>query len=152
MIKAACSRALFPKRNSSVKSINLEPQRDDQMCNLDLLVFSYAVNSEHRSSHSQDNGMQALVIHSGSGIRSLWCNQEHRLPCKHNRSDVRRPGKNLQMVGRISVFFAVCSCRKISLSPRCPGFHHCLAKLRRMPGKRKISGPDAAGFQSVSLE
>src|SRR5271157_2592420 len=40
----------------------------------------------------------------------------------------------------------------LSVSPKSPGFHHCLAKLRRMPGKRKITGSDAAGFQSVSLE
>ena len=106
MIQIACSRVLFPKKNNGVLSVNLKLQPGNRLCNLDLLVFSYAVNSEHRDSYSQDNGMQALVIHPGSGIRSFWCNQEYRLSCKHNRSGVRRPGKNLRMVGVIAVFFA----------------------------------------------
>jgi len=63
MFEIACSHAMFPKKNSGVKSINVEPQLDDQLCNLDLLVFGYAVNSEHRDSYSEDHGMQALVIH-----------------------------------------------------------------------------------------
>ena len=75
-----------------------QPQPGNRLCNLDLLVFSYAVNSEPSASHSQDNGMRALVIHRGSGIRTFWCNQEYRLSSKHNRSGARRP-RNLRMVG-----------------------------------------------------
>jgi hypothetical protein len=63
MTQIACSRALFPKIDSGVQSVNLKPQPGKRLCNLDLLVFSYAVNSERCDSRSQDNGMQALVIH-----------------------------------------------------------------------------------------
>jgi hypothetical protein len=98
MIQIACSRALSPKKNSGVLSVNLKLQPGNRLCNLDLLVFSYAVNSERCDPHSQNNGIQALVIHRGLGIRSFWCTQEYRLSSKHNRNGARRPG-NLRMVG-----------------------------------------------------
>jgi hypothetical protein len=90
---------IVSKKNSGVQSVNLKLQSGNRLCNLDLVVFSYAVNSERCDSRSQDNGMQALVIHRRSGIRAFWCNQEYRLSSKHNRNGIRRPGRNLRMVG-----------------------------------------------------
>lgn len=100
-----CMRALFPKRNSGVRSVNPKPQQVNQLCNLDPLVFSYAVDFQHRDSHSQDYGMQSLVIHGRSSISSYLCNQDFRLSSKHNRSGPRPLGRSLSIVGTIYWLF-----------------------------------------------
>ena len=60
MIQIACSRALFPKKNSGVQSVNLKLQPGNRLCNLDLVVFSYAVNSERCDSRLKIMGCKPL--------------------------------------------------------------------------------------------
>jgi len=84
-----------------------------------------------------DNGMQALVIHPGSGIRSFWCNQEYRLSCKHNRSGVRRPEKNLRMVGMISVFFSDARAGKPLCLPEVSWFSSLFSETSSNAGQTK---------------
>src|SRR5271166_5741834 len=56
------------------------------------------------------------------------------------------------MVGMISVSFPMPVLDNLLDSPMPPDFHHCLAKCRRMPGKRNSTGSEAAVICSASQE